>query len=171
MNTCKSYKTVLFLTINLFVSVCFANDESPAVNMVNDPLIQSLIETAVEHEEQVELFGMSGVPSQLAIEENGYVSAINYRKLQEHQKLWFVILISVMTPVFLFLALNFLKNSQDNSGTNIVNATGLVLVIQATVLIVVTSTTSEQLTAAIGVIAAIAGYLFGSSSQQQRSAK
>ncbi len=159
----------------IFIVICALTTHSslaadPPLSEAEDQSIENLLNSVVENESQAELFGISETPtSQLAIEEDGYISAIKYRELQEQQKLWFVILISIMTPVFLYLVLSFLKNSSDNSGTNIVNATGLILVIQATVLIVVTSTTSEQLTAAIGVIAAIAGYLFGSSTQQQKN--
>ena len=42
-----------------------------------------------------------------------------------------------------------------------VNGSGLVLVIFATVLVVVLAKVDQQLTAATGILGAIAGYLFG----------
>jgi len=47
-----------------------------------------------------------------------------------------------------------------------VNAIGLVLVIEGTMFITVSALTSEQLTAPIGILGAIAGYLFGSAKRK-----
>jgi hypothetical protein len=43
----------------------------------------------------------------------------------------------------------------------VVNGSGLVLVIFATVLVVILAKVDQQLTAATGILGAIAGYLFG----------
>lgn len=155
------------------ISCCYAQVE-PNSEVIDsqqqekfDPVIDALMTGVIENQDQLELITVEeqqNFEDQVNID--SYQATIQYRELQEKHKLWVVLLISAMTPLFLFLVLHFLKNSSDNSGGNIVNVTGLILVIQATVLIVVTSTTSEQLTAAIGVIAAIAGYLFGSSKQK-----
>lgn len=46
-----------------------------------------------------------------------------------------------------------------------VNASGLVLVVYATVLVVMIGKTDQQLMAAIGILGAIAGYLFGTATK------
>ena len=85
-----------------------------------------------------------------------------YRIQQERHRYILGLCIVFLTAVFLLIELIILKCSNACTPENILNGTGLVLIIQATVLVVLLSPTSEQLTAAIGVLAAIAGYLFGS---------
>ena len=89
-------------------------------------------------------------------------SAPAYRILQEKNKMVLLLCIVAATPVFLILVLFFMKKAGNCSADNVVHGSALVLVIQGTTFIVVASPTSEQLTAAIGVLGAIAGYLFGS---------
>lgn len=49
----------------------------------------------------------------------------------------------------------------------IVNGSGMVLVIYATVMVVIIAKAEQQLTAAIGILGAIVGYLFGSTAKAQ----
>lgn len=60
----------------------------------------------------------------------------------------------------LFLVLAYLK-SREAAPETVVNGSGLVLVIFATVLVVILAKVDQQLTAATGILGAIAGYLFG----------
>src|SRR5262249_42311670 len=53
----------------------------------------------------------------------------------------------------------------QTSPTDIVHGSGLVLVVFATVLVVTMAETEQQLTAAIGILGAIVGYLFGATSR------
>jgi membrane protease YdiL (CAAX protease family) len=86
---------------------------------------------------------------------------VQYRIMQEKHRLLSAIFIAVVTVVCLGLVLGFMARSNTFTATNIVNASGLVLVIQAILFVAVCSSTSEQLTSAIGAFGAIAGYLFG----------
>lgn len=49
----------------------------------------------------------------------------------------------------------------------IVNGSGMVLVIYATVMVVIIAKAEQQLTAAIGILGAIVGYLFGATAKAQ----
>ena len=60
----------------------------------------------------------------------------------------------------LFLVLTYLK-SREAAPESVVTGSGLVLVIFATVLVVILAKVDQQLTAATGILGAIAGYLFG----------
>lgn len=60
----------------------------------------------------------------------------------------------------LFLVLWYLK-SRDAPPETMVNGSGLVLVVFATLLVMVLAKADQQLTAATGILGAIAGYLFG----------
>ena len=83
-----------------------------------------------------------------------------YRMEEESNRL--ILALSVMGAglVALFLVLAFLK-SRGTAPETMVTGSGLVLVIFATVLIVILVKRDEQLTAATGILGAIAGYLFG----------
>ncbi len=89
-----------------------------------------------------------------------------FRTQQEKNKMYMLVSILVVSPLFLFLILFSIKKTADHAADHIVNASALVLVIQATTFIVIAAPTSEQLTAAIGVLGAIAGYIFGSSARR-----
>ncbi len=86
--------------------------------------------------------------------------------LQEKNRMWLLIAIICSTPVILGMVLFCLKNKDDCSEESLVNAIGLVLVIEGTMFIAVSALTTEQLTAPIGILGAIAGYLFGSAKRK-----
>lgn len=83
-----------------------------------------------------------------------------YRMEEESNRL--ILAIAVMgTGLFaLFLVLSYLK-SIGAAQEAVVTGSGLVLVVFATVLIVILVKRDEQLTAATGILGAVAGYLFG----------
>lgn len=59
-----------------------------------------------------------------------------------------------------------LSRRPEPSGGNIVKATGLILVVFGTIFLVLVAEKGQQLTAPIGILGAIAGYLFGAASRQ-----
>ncbi|MCF6188644.1 MAG: hypothetical protein L3J49_14370 [Desulfobulbaceae bacterium] len=107
------------------------------------------------------------LPSQKDVE-NAVLLArdADYRMLQEKHRLWLLIAIVVSTPILLIIILFCMKKAPDCSGESLVNAVGLVLVIEGTMFIAVSAVTTEQLTAPIGILGAIAGYLFGSAKRK-----
>ena len=97
-----------------------------------------------------------------------YMAQADYRLMQERHKLYLLVGILIFTPIFLWLVLIYVRKSDSMDTEAVVHASGLVLIIQSTTFIVIAAPTSEQLTAAIGVLAAIAGYLFGTSSKKKQ---
>ena len=97
-------------------------------------------------------------PPQAPAEESGDFSL--YRMAEESNRL--ILALSVMGAgvLSLLLVLAFLK-SKGTAPETMVTGSGLVLVIFTTVLIVILVKRDEQLTAATGILGAIAGYLFG----------
>lgn len=87
--------------------------------------------------------------------------AHEFRMRQEDDKLYEVIILSALALVSLFLVLRFITAKSGYSATHIVNATGLIFIIFGTILLVIMADTEQQLTAAIGILGAVAGYLFG----------
>ena len=86
--------------------------------------------------------------------------------LQEKNRMWLLIGIICSTPIILGMVLFCLKTLDHCAEESLVNAIGLVLVIEGTMFIAVSAVTSEQLTAPIGILGAIAGYLFGSAKRK-----
>lgn len=99
-----------------------------------------------------------GTPSEVPKDNQNNYSA--YRMEEESNRR--LLALSVMgTAIFsLFLVLLYLKNREAPPDT-MVHGSGLVLVIFATVLVVILAKVDQQLTAATGILGAIAGYLFG----------
>ena len=82
-------------------------------------------------------------------------------KLKVDNEFYYIAMLCVLSVVSLTITLGFLR-SKDHTAKDIVNITGLNLIIFATIILVLVVNTSEQLTAAIGILGAIAGYLFRS---------
>ena len=75
------------------------------------------------------------------------------------------IIVSSVAVLSLLIVLSFMTRSGRRfSGTDIVNVSGLVFIIFGTIVLVIIADVDEQLTASIGILGAIAGYLFGRSS-------
>lgn len=81
---------------------------------------------------------------------------------KESNKVYEIGILSVLAVVTLFLVLNFLTKHTVDAGPNAVNATALVCIIFGTILLVLMAQSDQQLTAAMGILGAIAGYLFRS---------
>lgn len=77
-------------------------------------------------------------------------------------------LLSGLAVISLFTVLIFLYKL-NATARDVVNGSGLILIIFGTILLVMVVETSEQLTAAIGILGAIAGYLFGSIQKEATS--
>ena len=99
-----------------------------------------------------------GQPTKAPAVEDGDYARYRIEEGSNHR----VLALSVMgTGLFsLFLLLWYLK-SREATPETMVNGSGLVLVIFATVLVVILAKAEQQLTAATGILGAIAGYLFG----------
>ena len=89
-------------------------------------------------------------------------SSINFSREKMHIELWYVMSLCVLSFLSLLVVLNFIRRQEKHTAKDIVNATGLTLIIFGTIILVLVVNTSEQLTAAIGILGAIAGYLFRS---------
>ncbi len=85
-----------------------------------------------------------------------------FRMRQENNKLYEIAILSALALVSLFIVLRFITAKAAYSASHIVNATGLIFIIFGTILLVLLADTDEQLTAPIGILGAVAGYLFGS---------
>ncbi len=83
---------------------------------------------------------------------------------------WYVMSLGLLIPLSLLVVLSFLRRG-EHTAADIVSASGLTLIIFGTIILVLVVNTSEQLTAAIGVLAAIAGYLFRSAQDDVKAGR
>ena len=89
----------------------------------------------------------------------------NFRLTQERNKFMAIVSVICAALFALGMILFVLVRRPQTSPTDIVHGSGLVLVVFATVLVVTMAETEQQLTAAIGILGAIVGYLFGATSR------
>ena len=85
-----------------------------------------------------------------------------HRIKDEENELLEVVILCIMALASLAIVLWYLRKTSLFSADHIVNVTGLIFIIQGTIILVLMAKTDEQLTAAIGILGAVAGYLFGS---------
>lgn len=86
---------------------------------------------------------------------------VDARKHEETIHFYEILVMSVVALLSLVTALWFLTRKGEYSSSDIVHATGLIFIVYGTVFLSLTASTDQQLTAAIGVLGAVAGYLFG----------
>lgn len=81
--------------------------------------------------------------------------------LRENHRIWAITAIC-LTSVISLLIVIFALHKMNGLASDMVGASGLNFIVFGTIILVTVSDTDQQLTAAIGVLGAIAGYLFGS---------
>lgn len=96
--------------------------------------------------------------------------AHEFRMRQEDNKLFEIIILSILALLSLYLVLRFITAKPVYSATHIVNVTGLIFIIFGTILLVIMADTEQQMTAAIGILGAVAGYLFGAINRRESGA-
>lgn len=131
---CFGLLTALALSAHATVSLSELNNEAASIAQ------QSGLATTMEHPQPTELGAL--------------------RKDEEANRLVLAIIVTGAAAISLMLLLLTLYKRQAPPEA-MVAGSGLVLVIFATVLIVILAKTDQQLTAATGILGAIAGYLFG----------
>lgn len=93
-----------------------------------------------------------------------------YRMTQERNKLYLCGFLILLAALSLLIVLRFITRT-SYTAWHIINASGLVLIIFATVLLVLLVDAEAQLTASMGILGAIAGYLFGTMRREEGRVK
>lgn len=88
-----------------------------------------------------------------------------FRLQRESNKLMEAGFVSLLAIVLLFLVLRFLSSRGPAATPHMVSATGLICIVFGTILLVLMAETESQLTASVGILGAVAGYLFRSMHQ------
>ena len=91
-------------------------------------------------------------------------SSIKFVRVEN--EFYYVVILSLMCLLSLSIVLFFLiKLKKDAQPKDIVSGAGLIIIVFGTIILVLIVDTSEQLPAAIGILGAIAGYLFRSAQE------
>ncbi len=91
-----------------------------------------------------------------------YKIYIDAKMNQQKTKLYECIVIASLAVVSLFIVLRNITKSGSYTAVHIVNASGLIVIVFGSLLLPLFAETDQQLTATVGILGAIAGYLFGS---------
>lgn len=139
---------------------CLAAVAWPAHAVEKSVVEQIAQEAAVQIQEQPKAMRqpMAAVPNGMPEAERYYH---DLRLEQERNKLIEVVILCLLTLISLVIVLSFLAKSPGFSSSDMVNATGLIFIISGTIILVIMADTEQQLTAAMGILGAVAGYLFG----------
>ena len=99
--------------------------------------------------------------------------AVSLRIHEDKTRLWTILMIALIGALFLFLSLYSMNKilpkkpdessadkTHQNNASNIMNIVALHLIVFGTLILVITADVSEQLTAAAGILGALAGYIF-----------
>ena len=91
-----------------------------------------------------------------------YQMYLDTRMNQQKTKLYECIVIASLAVISLFIVLRNITNSKSYTAEHVVNASGLIVIVFGALLLPLFAETDQQLTATVGILGAIAGYLFGS---------
>ncbi|SRR5216684_645603 len=140
----------------LLIAICFilllgAN----ALRSQDDPAKAYSFDNAVEQSQQrraENVAGMTKTADELVVDARKHDKTTTFHE---------IVVISLIALIALVLVLRGLANTPGHTASDIVHATGLIFIVYGTVFLSMTATTDQQLTAPIGILGAVAGYLFG----------
>lgn len=156
--TNQIYKPAAILALALLLLVSY----SKAFGQTSQPDPSSVLSAATAA-------SPSAVQNAIGSTDNSFTPEQRFRWLQEQNKRTELIALVVAMLVALLIILYFIRTNVEHTAEQLMRACGLVLVIFGTLFIAVYASTADQLTAPIGILGAIAGYMFGSA--QYRTAK
>lgn len=97
-----------------------------------------------------------------------YKMYLDTRMNQHKTKLYECIVIASLAVISLFIVLRNITNCKSYTAAHIVNASGLIVIVFGALLLPLFAETDQQLTATVGILGAIAGYLFGSMRKEEK---
>jgi hypothetical protein len=109
-------------------------------------------------------------PSSLEIQRMYWQNLHEQRLKEEQNEIIEVAFVSVLALSSLIICLFYLRHTPGFNADQVVNITGLIFIISGTIILVLMAKTEQQLTAAIGILGAVAGYLFGTLRRDEKRA-
>jgi hypothetical protein len=90
---------------------------------------------------------------------------------QVRAELWALVVLSIVAVVSLMLVTFFIIKTEHYTAADIMNASALIMLVYGTVFLTIKAGDTHQLTGPVGVLGAIAGYLFGQASKRGGGSK
>jgi hypothetical protein len=109
-------------------------------------------------------------PSSIEIQRMYWQNLHEQRLKEEQNEIIEVAFVSVLALSSLIICLFYLRHTPGFNADQVVNITGLIFIISGTIILVLMAKTEQQLTAAIGILGAVAGYLFGTLRRDEKRA-
>lgn len=159
----RYYKYVMCVFVALILLFGPIGLSIVSISVGNDNGEVDVDKIAVEHD-------WDTIQQESAEEENGVLPTRDYyadKLTQEMQmsrdrfRYFTVFGLTAAAVMSLFIVLRFVANAKNYSAADIIAATALIFILFGTIIVVIIADVDEQLTAAVGIMGAIAGYLFG----------
>ena len=144
----RGFSNRFIVIAGLILSIVFADSAFRTVAWSQEtPALQNIIE-------RYDPGKVSGAATRTASDQ-----LLVVREQIAKEKLYVIILSGLLVSSLIIILLFVYKTT--HTARDIVNASGLVVIIFGTIFLVILVDTDEQLTGGIGILGAIAGYLFG----------
>ena len=145
--------STILLVLSVLTSYCRGAEE--------DIVQEMLAEAKSAASQQADVPQQDAAAQEIVLEEKADELTHEYKMTQARYKLYECILLAVFALVSLLIIMKALCNKPNCSAAYMVNASGLVFIIFGTLILVLLADVDEQLNAGVGIIGAVAGYLFG----------
>lgn len=101
-----------------------------------------------------------------AMSEKAWADLLALRSKQEDNRFREIVVVALMTVLSLAVVLFALRFHARAAPAVMVNAAGLIFIVSGTIILTLLADTEAQLTAATGILGAVAGYMFGSARRE-----
>lgn len=127
---------------------------------IEPPLLEEM-----ENISALDSLGFDEVFDRITTEEAA-VPTTSIKFVRVENEFYYVLILASLCLISLSVVLFFLlRLKHDAKPKDVVSGSGLIIIVFGTIILVLIVDTSEQLTAAIGILGAIAGYLFRSAQE------
>ena len=157
----KIYHLALWLLLFCFTQASFAQSGPAAFDFNNIP---STEKQQVEQDIAIQTMVPAGNAALALIDK----MTLEHRMAQERYRFYEVLMLAAVAVISLIVVLSFMRNNLNCQPRDMVNATGLILIIFSTIIVILLADVEVQLTAAMGVLGGIAGFLFGTFNAPRR---
>lgn len=159
MKYCRRISSVIFVVLFLIglITLSVASNNQTEDKIIVEKLAEKYKELPIDAESRI-VPESSDYSTILTRADSAKAEILRTREAYRFYAVYFFIAAAIASLVIVLVCI---KNTQNHNAEDIVNATGLILIIFGTIIVVMIADVEQQLTAAVGILGAIAGYLFG----------
>lgn len=164
LKTSGSGNGVMNITLRSIILVCLLLSQVMLVGFgwaADQDSVEDLLEMADPAVSRQEVSEQKSIDQQVSIEKKADQLTHEYKMTQARYKLYQCILLAGFALISLVILMRAMCSKENCSAAYMVNASGLVFIIFGTLFLVLLADVDEQLNAGVGILGAVAGYLFG----------